>query len=331
MQIARAKWLLVTVSIAVVGCGEDDEKPSPSDGGKKPPSGWLAAVGARGTLAQTFDDQVWETRTIAADDLLTVTCVGNELGWVAGVGGTVLHTSDAGVTWVGQDAGPATTWHSLAFAADPSTGSLVGVVAGDGGALAVTRDGGASYRRVDSGTAAALRSAAITEDSGLLLVGGDGGVVLRSVDLGESFTRASLSEPVDVRAVAIGGGGLVVIAADAAGGLWLSTDRGTHFAREHRANVSLESVSLSHSGAWGLAAGNGGATFVRDGLGRWTASSIGATPALHASMISHDDRRFYLAGDDGALFRSGDRGGSWTKVALDTDVTLSGLEDLDPH
>ena len=40
------------------------------------------------------------------------------------------------------------------------------------------------------------------------------------------------------------------------------------------------------------------------------------------------EQHAYLAGDDGTLLRTADRGGSWQPVQLDTHAALYGLEDL---
>src|SRR6185295_18780018 len=102
-----------------------------SDGGR-PPSGWLAAVGSDGTLAYTFDDVSWGVTKIADRDLSTVACVGNELGWVAGSAGLVLHTDDGGQSWHQQASGLSANLLAVAFASEPNSGRLVGVVGGEG-------------------------------------------------------------------------------------------------------------------------------------------------------------------------------------------------------
>src|SRR5262249_25681681 len=111
--------------------GIDANMPDPG------PSGWLSIVGKAGIYAQTFDDSSWSTRTVGPLDLYAVSCVGNEIGWVAGAGGAIAHTENGGRTWAAQASPFTTPLRAIRFAT-----TLSGVVAGDLGALATSADGG---------------------------------------------------------------------------------------------------------------------------------------------------------------------------------------------
>src|SRR5262247_1001671 len=53
---------------------------------------WATAVGDRGSVLQTFDDQTWSLSYGSANELDAVACVGNQHGWTVGAAGTVLYT-----------------------------------------------------------------------------------------------------------------------------------------------------------------------------------------------------------------------------------------------
>jgi len=333
---SRSRALTVCALSAALlswACG-DEENPKPprtGDGGGTPPGGWLAAVGAEGTLAATFDDVHWSVRQIADRDLRGVACVGNELGWVAGSNGFVLHTQDGGKNWLALATGLSADLEAVAFAREPSSGRLLGVVAGSAGAIAVTQDGGQNFSSPPNLTASALNDAALAEEILLAFVVGDAGVLLRSSDGLGSFQSVAVETSADLEAVAVDSAGSLALVVDSEGHIFASTDAGVSFQLEHAAGIALRGVSLSHAGSWALAVGDGGQAFVREPIGRWSKLATGTTQDLTAALVSHDERRFYAAGTSGTLLRSPDFGRSWSLVPIQTSVTLYALEDLDPH
>ena len=324
--------LAAAVAVAVVACalGCDNSsspapKPSGEGGTTTPPTpAWRAAVGAGGTLVQTFDDRAWATRVVplaAGIDLLGVTCVGNADGWAVGQRGAVAHTTDGGFVWTLQDAHTSATLRAIHFG-----DAQHGLLAGDDGVLAVTRDGGATWLTVATGAHAALRGVAIAGST--LLAVGDGGTVLRSVDGGASFALLHVDGAGDLHGVAMDPGAHLVLAVDTLGGAWASTDRGATFVREMRGVAALHAVSLRDDGAAAIAVGSGGVVQVRDAHGRWTAAASGTSAELHAALV--EDGAAYAAGDDGTLLVSHDvsHPEQWERIDTGTRAALFALDDL---
>ena len=81
---------------------------------------------------------VKETR--ARQDLLAVTFPTDKDGWASGRWGTILHTSDGGMSWEKQTSGLDYTLISVSFV-DAKTGWIVG----DGGTILHTKDGGKNW------------------------------------------------------------------------------------------------------------------------------------------------------------------------------------------
>src|SRR5262249_3840074 len=83
--------------------------------------------------------------TLAAPFLLTppaVTHAGPMLGWAVGKNGTILHTSDGGITWVPQNSSTSNELEGVSFP-DPNNGWAVG----EHGTIVHTGDGGLTWAR----------------------------------------------------------------------------------------------------------------------------------------------------------------------------------------
>jgi photosystem II stability/assembly factor-like uncharacterized protein len=296
--------------------------PAPSDGAAPPPAAWMAAVGTLGTFAQTLDGSTWTTRSIVAQDLYTVTCVGNLDGWAAGAGGTVAHTVDGGWAWTLQNAHTTADVRAIRFGS-----ATLGLLAGDAGVLEVTQDGGATWSPVGLLTASALHGVAVAATAGVMLAVGDAGVVLRSGDSGATWTAAAVPGAGDLQGIAMDGAARLVLAVDASGGAWSSTDAGQTFVREATASVALAAVALADDDSAAIAVGSGGTVLERAASGAWATVPTGTTANLRAAVIG-DDGRQYAGGDSGTLVSSATGGASWTPVSLATDATLYALDDL---
>jgi photosystem II stability/assembly factor-like uncharacterized protein len=282
-------------------------------------AGWGAFTGEWGTFGQTWDNVNWSTTTLSQQDLLSVACVGNQYGWVAGTHGVVLHTIDGGQTWSTQTSGATSNLNSVRF------GKFgFGVAAGDGGTLLVTADGGSHWTTAQTGATSVLRGVAIAGST--VIVVGDGATLLRSTDAGASWSVASVSGAADLHGVAIDSAGHIALAVDTAGKVWRSDDLGAAFALDAALGAALDSVSIADDGTSALTVGAGGAIFVRDSRGTWQSGFSPTTADLHAALI--EDPIWYAVGQAGTLMSSHDHGATWSWLASGTTATLHGLDDL---
>jgi photosystem II stability/assembly factor-like uncharacterized protein len=143
-------------------------------------TGTIFAVGAydylgRGDAGAT--ELVTMDHPSGSDWLNDVTSVVGGSLWVVGDRGTILHSSDDGLTWESQDSATTEDLYAVAFA-DASTGAAVG----RRGTVVVTRDGGATWESLPVGMDIYLGAAAFISPTELL-VAGESGLVLRT-DLG---------------------------------------------------------------------------------------------------------------------------------------------------
>lgn len=294
-------------------------------GGTSGPShGWAAFTASDGAFGQTFGDDPWTIKTVTGGDLYAVSCVTNASGWVAGARGFVAHTADGGQSFEVEQTPFSSDLRALSFADE-----WLGVVAGDGGALAVTHDGGMHWLPQASGTQASLRGAAVavSGSAGLFLVVGDGGALVVSRDAGDTWQLDTIPGAANLHAVAIQPGGVEMLAVDDRGVVWSSTDGARSFARAFGAPAPLDGVEMLANGD-AIAVGAKGTVVVRLGGAPWSVLSTGTTADLHAGAIVPGDGSLYVAGDEGTLLESNDRGAHFAPVRLMMTAPIYGLDAL---
>jgi photosystem II stability/assembly factor-like uncharacterized protein len=265
-------------------------------------------------------------------------------GWTVGTHGTVMHTTDAGVSWSAQTV--------------PTVADLFGVAAADagrawavggGGTILRTTDGGATWSACPSGTTRDLFAVRAVSRLNVWAVG-DRGTILHSADGGRtwvpSFTASS--EPLfgvafsgPRRGLVCGGRGTVLYTADAGkrwqrrrsltggplfsvallkngraaavgagGALITSTDHGwTWRTASSGTTDSLRAVRLLPSGqAW--ATGERTVLHSSGRLRRWTAAGL-PVPGPCGALAAASARTVVAGGAGGALCRSADGGRTW--------------------
>src|SRR5436853_6543901 len=112
-------------------------------------------------------------RAVAALDVKTMSAVGEQ--------GSILRTTDTGVTWKSISSGMSAALSGVSFA-DANTGIAVG----SDGFILRTLDGGSTWMSQSSGTTDWLRAASFSQD-GTATVVGERGAILRSTDGGATW------------------------------------------------------------------------------------------------------------------------------------------------
>lgn len=102
------------------------------------------------------------------------------VGLVVGDAGTILRTTDAGMTWSPLTSGTTNALHDLYF-----FDATQGVAVGEQGLILRTTDGGAGWQGVTSGVKDTLRSVSFSGVNGIS--GGDSQTILYSTDAGASW------------------------------------------------------------------------------------------------------------------------------------------------
>jgi photosystem II stability/assembly factor-like uncharacterized protein len=102
------------------------------------------------------------------------------VGFVVGDAGTILKTTDAGMTWSPVTSGTTNALHDVHF-----FDATQGIAVGEQGLIRRTTDGGGNWQAITSGVEATLRSVAFSGVNGIS--GGDSQTILYSTDAGASW------------------------------------------------------------------------------------------------------------------------------------------------
>jgi photosystem II stability/assembly factor-like uncharacterized protein len=129
------------------------------------------------------------------DPLYNVFALGGEKAWVIGYHGTVLCTSDGGVSWKKSETGTHEALYGIYF-----VDGTQGWVSGSNGIILTTRDGGKTWSRQESGTEKHLFDIHFVDPLHGMAVGYYG-VILRTSDGGGTWEDISLKDDISLNAL----------------------------------------------------------------------------------------------------------------------------------
>jgi photosystem II stability/assembly factor-like uncharacterized protein len=139
-------------------------------------------VGGNGEILHTTDGVNWTPQSSGVNTALSIDFVNANDGWAVGGSGTIIHTSDGGATWSLQTSGaPSTTLFSVDFV-NPNNGWIVG---GTGPTAFRTTNGGATWSSQATGNTL-LGVAFVDSNRGWAV--GDSGTVLHTSNGGVSWS-----------------------------------------------------------------------------------------------------------------------------------------------
>ncbi|MFQ5933404.1 MAG: YCF48-related protein, partial [Dehalococcoidia bacterium] len=244
-------------------------------------NGW--AVGEGGTILHTREGgqpertgedgsrTSWQPQiTNTSENLTDVTFIDENGGWAVGENGTVIYTSDGGVTWSLQSTG---TTHRL------SAGAFVdadnGWVVGSKGTIIHTQDAGVVWLPQISGTSQLLTDVAFADAKNGWAVG-EGGAILHTFDGGFTWVPQVSNTERKLTGVAFADAlnGLIVgdkgtvLRTDDGGATWAKQESGTSKALTSLAltkgrggNVIGWAPGAETRWRWGVIGGNMGQSF----------------------------------------------------------------------
>jgi len=111
-------------------------------------------------------------------------------GWVAGSGGLIIYTNDAGVSWQHQVSGTSNSLNDLSFIEDS-----IGYAIGDNGTILKTTNRGILWSQLPSGTQTNLNGMCIINSDNIWVVGGyrywpnDYSIILNTTNGGMNWTQ----------------------------------------------------------------------------------------------------------------------------------------------
>jgi photosystem II stability/assembly factor-like uncharacterized protein len=282
--------------------------------------GWV--VGGAGAIMHTTDggatwvrqrvtdgERLWGRKVIIPPNLLRVTFVTAQEGWVVGAEGTLLHTRDGSASW---RVGPRPTTADL-FDVRFVT-SQIGLIVGDRGLILRTRDGGRTWRRQRSAVRHPLQDiACFSPDE--CIIGGGAESILTTSNGGRTWGQQELPEgpihPWTGRIVRAGDGTLWMGGGyHNYGALLRSTDRGKQWTVATDTLLSAPTALFFWNANRGVIF-SGRILLTADGGATWTEGQSPVPGVLLQAIAFIDDRLGWAVGAFKTILHTRDGGNTW--------------------
>lgn len=265
------------------------------------------------------------------DDIFSITFPTDQDGWVCGRWGTILHTSDGGLSWARQDSGTDITLVAVHFP-DERNGWAVG----GKGTILHTSDGGTTWRKqecpvdyllMDVTFRTSMKGWVVTERTHILATQ-DGGktwsvqfadtdLILRAVSFGDAL-----------HGWAVGEYGYIYYTAD--GGRSWEEQAGYYDVDDDGDLVgdpSLFDVSaMDAQRAWAVGL-DGHVIFTEDGGKEWKTVDVGA-PSVPLYCIQADKAGSIVLGGKGICLTSEDKGRTWNQAPFEPAIKYTWIYAL---
>jgi photosystem II stability/assembly factor-like uncharacterized protein len=270
-------------------------------------------------LSESSAQSGWFTQTSGTTkDLLRLAFTDANTGIAVGNTGTILRTTDGGVTWTKQPSGTLTHLPGVSFC-NLTTGWVVGA----SGTILRTTNGGATWTKQLSGTTNLLNSVSCTDANTATSVGMLG-TILHTTDGGASWTEQSSGVTVTLNSVSFTDANTGTAVGD--GGTILRTVNGGSTWTKQTSHESARLLALSFGNASTCTAVGEFGIILRttDGGATWTSQSGGI--AYDLWEVSFTDANTGTAvGASGSIVRTTNGGATWTRQSSGTISTLYGV------
>lgn len=304
---------------------------------------WLAAI-ASGFLAlgaPTAEEHPAESsgsifvKSQVVEDLYDAHFITPERGWVAGVFGSVYHTTDGGRHWNMQKTPTIQHLYAIDFA-DEKRGWIVG----RSGEILHTEDGGAHWTQQKSGTTKHLFKVAVSGPNSVWAVG-DWGVVVHTDDGGQTWKDRSLDRDLIVYAIDFADEKNGWMAGEM-GGILRTTDGGETWnvqtSGTEKTFFGVKAVSTEKAWVVGI---DGMVVRTTDGGATWQPQhgemqtqqleetgfvDLFKNPGLYDIEVVGN--RGYVVGDIGTVLVSEDAGETWTDSPLPAEWRLKWIRGM---
>ena len=265
----------------------------------------------------------WLSPTPQGDQLTAIDLVEGAQGWAVGTHGTIMKTTDRGLTWSSQSAPTEADLFGLA-AVDRTTAWAVGA----DGTILRTRDGGATWQQQASGTTGGLfavkalsaRRAWVVGSRGLALVTTDGGRSWQRRPAGPSENFFTVTFADALHGWLAGNFGYVLHTRDG-GRTWHVQKTSTR--------ACLYGIAFADP-LHGLAVGGGGVVLrTADGGRTWRQATSGVSSQLSAVRMA-SAKVAWVTGAGGAVLATRDGGRTWRHRSLPV-IGMAGALELGPR
>ena len=276
--------------------------------------------------APTINLQAGKELDLSALELASTDFVDESSGWAVGSSGSVLYTSDGGVSWLIQDSPITTNLRDVKF-----VNTTEGWAVGDEGVILQTIDGGDDWSELASGTTKELSGVTFLNSDEGWAVGGSG-TILTTADGGENWSPQQSGTSHALAAAdfisssqgwTVGNNGTILATSD--GGLtWTKQQSGT--------SQDLVDVTFATT-TTGWAVGNTGTILTTSDGGTTWSSQDGAVTSSLSSLSFVDQETGWIVGDAdpglATILDTTDAGATWGLQGSGTVNNLSGVDFVD--
>ncbi len=241
----------------------------------------------------------------------TTIITGDERGWAAGTGGTILYTEDGGVTWTAQASGETATFEDIMWGASGVGGLEFVWACGSSATVVNTMDAGTTWETQSSGApfvAYTINFQGIM--NGIMM--GDGFYAL-STNGGNLFSPVMTSyvyravDYVGSTAWTCGDNGFIKKTTDG-GTTWSDQTSGT--------TLGLHGIDFINANEGWACGYTGTILHTTDGGATWT-EQVSTTANLLSSIKFSDSQNGWACGYTGTILRTTDGGTTWTNYSLE--------------
>ncbi len=278
-------------------------------------------VGDEGAMFRVAPDGTASTYPLDIEqDLLAIACVGSDVAWVAGRGGVVLTTGDAGNTWSPVPVPSAQDLTGVAVA--EASGQVV--LVGGGGTVLLRERPGDPFQPV-FGASGTLTAVALDPQAATVVATGDDGSIWSA---GGGVVRRVTRVDAPLRGVSVSADGRDVVVVGDGGAAYWSDDAGVSFEPLPTGTArDLYAVHLAADGGSFTAVGAAGVLVRWDGIEAWSEERLDPALSLRAVHLAASGAG-QAVGDEGVSLTTLDGGLSWERAVVAAGVTLRGVDDL---
>jgi photosystem II stability/assembly factor-like uncharacterized protein len=253
-----------------------------------------ATVGWPGTVLRTTDAGLtWIAQLSGTNGTLWGVHLINERVGIAVGDGASIRTTDGGSNWVIVNIAPGTSLYGIDFS-DTSNG----VAVGQGGFISRTTDGGASWVQQPSGTSSELRSVSFGDANTGIIVG-ESGLILRTTNGGSTWSSQTVDANSSFYSVHMVNGSLGMAVGSSS---YRTSDGGQTWTKVNSLGYYLNVIRFA-SPLEGYAAGYSILMKTTDGGLTWNQINSGTSDGLYAICFA-DPTHGIIVGDGGTILRT---------------------------
>ncbi|MEN6460943.1 MAG: YCF48-related protein [Syntrophomonas sp.] len=248
----------------------------------------------------------WDPSAPGMDELLHSVAFSDSLhGWAVGEGGTILHTSNRGISWNRQSSDTTASLYAIVF-----SNSSQGWAVGEDGTILHTIDGGDNWTAQDSGTNCDLCSVDFADESSGWAVGADG-TILHTIDAGATWSPQSSGTTFTLSSVAFSDASNGWVASSF-GDLLQTSDGGVTWAAQSvDSEHNLYSIAFADSLHGWVVGDSGTILHTSDGGATWGPQTSDTMQDLY-SVVCTDSMNCWAVGEKGMILHTSDGGVTWS-------------------